>query len=315
MSRSHLMRLLAYVVSALQFGSASIAAPSTRYDPNPVPFAFKWSPGVRAVAHLTLTEQPPDAPAHIARFAATMLVEKRDANLLISFVEPKVDADLSSSPTWRIEALNFVTVPDFLVSTEGRFFGLSPRQHIRDALHETFGNSGTQPLGPKEIDQLAPLAEARARRLWVDWAALWLGASVAPDTVYEMKRNIPLYLYFPFPAHSEFLIVGKETCQRGGQKAACVRIRMTDTALPEDLAAWRQQMYSHAPDRSKEELKSEMESQDIKFLGTTTILVEPNGIFPHAISSKRTLDITGTRDGHPRSERIVWDLESEWQYE
>jgi len=208
-----------------------------------------------------------------------------------------------------------VTVSDFLVSTEGKFTGLSPRQHIRDALHAAFGTSGTHLLGPKEFDQLTPLAEARARRLWYDWAALWVGARVVPDTAYEMKRNIPLYLYSPFPAHSEFLIVGTETCQHGRQKAACVRIRMTDTARPEDLAAWRQQMYSRAPDQTKEELKSEMESKDIKFSGTTTVLVEPNGIFPHAISNKRTLDITGNRDGHPRSELTVWDLESEWQYE
>jgi len=90
MSRSHLMRLLAYVLGALQFGGASIAAPSARQDLRPVPFDFKWSPGIRAVVRLTLTERPPDAPVRVARFAATMLVEKNDSNLLISFVEPKV---------------------------------------------------------------------------------------------------------------------------------------------------------------------------------------------------------------------------------
>jgi hypothetical protein len=208
-------------------------------------------------------------------------------------------------------------LPDFLVSPDGLYVALAPVQHIESALHDAFSSSGIKALTPERIDRLTKaVAEVRARSVWSDWVSLWTGASVGAQTIYETKHKVTTTVPNSpsLVMHSRFQIIHSEPCQREKQQRRCVTISANEAPQPEDLAVWREQLFSKMPEAVRAEAESELRSAKMEFSQTMQYVLEPEGLIPHSLTVIKRGDITGPRHGKQETSHIEWELRNEFDY-
>jgi hypothetical protein len=284
----------------------------------PVRLTFAWADGMRVAVHMSFTQRYAEEPAIVAQLRTTLVVSRQGPNLRLSFIDSTVTADVSGKLErygQTLEELRFLSVPDFLVSRQGKFVGLAPDQHIQSVLEGAFGN--TRGLTPDRIDELVNrFGEGRARVLWSEWVLFWIGATMYPQTVYEMKRKVATILPAGplLPVSSNFQVVRQQGCQRKDRPRACAVIAIMDAPHPDDLVAWRDQLFSNLPPEARAEAQSESRSVTMELSNETEYIVEPEGIIPHSLTVTKAGKISGPRNGNLETEQIIWEFRSDFDY-
>jgi len=297
---------MALLLLTLSLVAVSGPARATDIHSRVVKFTNGWQPGVNGTGEIRITGSGAPGPNWTFQFSfATDAVEdKLGVRYQITGVSPE---PANSEEELFAQLSGAVTVPDFLITTSGRFVALKDlpglRRELRANLREAFERRNSTLADPAKFERYIERAtsqEALEGRVAEDWHRMvsrWIDARVTVGKDYRFDDVVALPIpRTPLPKlsmHGTYSVSRLERCDRAGAVQTCAVVQMHLKPDDTDLARVTQEVFGNTPTTGKDrgEIPTMVVTVDAE------LVTEPDSLIPHRYAITKKVDVNLSADG------------------
>jgi hypothetical protein len=314
--------LLGFALAAL----AALAAPAAKPRPTAevARFSFGWADGQRVRVTATTAVERTSQPESGATLQYDLVLRRsgdefRAGAQALEFLLPGAGAN---EPPRRVPVpfrQAAIAMAEFRVGNDGLFLGLVDLPGVQRQLRELLQSEPSRAQDPARAE--AALAAATdpqlmtgaAAEYWEPVIGAWVGAEFALDAEYAFENEFALQM-FGIPAlrsDGRVFVRRAPPCQRAGQPRRCVYLEATETIDPAVLRQAVLDALARAPGGGPPPGAA---IEAISLAVTTTLLIEPDGLFPHEYEMEKAVRLTPAGPNSPGEQRILQTEHRRYEY-
>ena len=309
--------VVALPVSVAVVSARQIPVPTAPAQPpkDSVTLGFCWAPGMKADVTASATRTRTNAPPRGGTIRYTLEVSEQGEHLRVRLADPVADLSGAKQPVSpeaqaQIDDRLDDLMPDYLVTREGKFAGLTDladyQARMRAMIEKSVPPKADRAAVQKALDRATsePVLNARVNQEWNVLVQAWVGSTlpIGVEQTRQVKLGAPTGAPPVVVTHT-YSATARVPCRRGGQDRQCVQLDLRSVPDSEAVKAQMGAALAAMGRTATTEVRSMSIDEHVRLVTETDCLI------PHSFTRSRIQTITmlnkGKEESVERTDRSV----------